>query len=190
MPRKIFLLAALLCCTTFTFAQDTLFLLNLTKIICSVLKINFANVTYITTDTLPKHKEILIPKSLVRSVTYANGFFELVSLRKIRKDEITTMFIKGSNDATAHYKHPGGSIGTGITSFLTGGILGLIPAIACSATTPKMTNLGLPKDALVNNKEYMFGYIYTAKKMKQKKVWGAYSLGVLGAVAFALITQH
>ena len=189
MLRKIFLLAALLCCTTFVFSQDTLFLLNKSKIICRVLKINFANVTYITTDTLTKHKEILIPKSLVRSVTYANGFFEIVSLRKIRKDEITSMFIKGSNDATVHYKHPGGSIGTGITSFLTGGIVGLVPAIACSATTPKITNLGLPKDALINNKEYMLGYTYTAKKIKQKKVWGGYALGILGAVAFLLITH-
>jgi hypothetical protein len=189
MIRKIFLLATLLCCTTFAFAQDTLFLLNQSKIVCRVLKVTIANVTYITTDTLPKHKEILIPKGLVRSITYANGSFEIVSLRKIRASEINSMFLKGSADATAHYKHPGGCIATGITSFLTGGILGLIPGVACSATTPKITNLGLPKDAPITNKDYMLGYTYTAKKMKQKKVWGGYTLGIVGAVAIALITH-
>ncbi len=190
MAKKIILFVCLFCASLFVFSQDTLYLLNQTKLVCRVLRINVANVVYIKNDTLPKVRELLIPKSQVRLIAYYNGSFEIISVKKIKSTEINSTFLKGSSDAEKFYKHPGGSIGTGITSFATGGIAGLIPAIACSATTPKITNLGLPKDALIKNKDYMLGYIFQAKKMKQKKVWTGYSLGILSVFALILLTNH
>lgn len=189
--RKLFLFACLLHFSFATFSQDTLFLLNQSKIICKVHQVNIANVVYVKNDTaVRKPKEILLPRGEVRCIVYGDGNLEIISVKKIKASEINSMFLKGSQDATAHYKHPGGSIGTGVASFLTGGIIGLIPAIACSATTPKMINLGLTKESPIRDKDYMLGYAATAKKMKQKKVWTSYTLGVLSAVAFLLITKH
>jgi len=190
MNKRIIFSICLVFTFFFAFSQDTLYLLNQKKIICRVLRTNVANVIYSKNDTLAKVKEILVPKSQVRLIAYANGNFEILSLKKIMPSEINSMFIKGGADATKYYTDPGGSVGTGIASFATGGILGLIPAIACSSTKPKITNLGLPKDAPVTNRDYMLGYFFQAKKMKQKKVWTGYTVGILSLFALLLLTKH
>lgn len=190
MNRKITLLSLLIFTSFCALAQDTLYFVNQNKVICRVLRINMGNVFYVKNDSTPRSKEIGIPKSTVRCIAYGNGSIEILSVKNIRPPERNSNFLKGSSDAQAYYHHPGGSIATGLVSFATGGILGLIPAIACSATTPRFANLNLPKNAMLTNKEYMLGYISTAKNMKQRKVWKGYVLGVGAAIAFVILTKH
>ncbi|KAA0992686.1 hypothetical protein [Dyadobacter aurulentus] len=56
--------------------------------------------------------------------------------------------IKGQIDAARHYKrYKGAATGTLITS-LVSPFIGLIPAILCSSTYPKIENLGYPNEEL------------------------------------------
>ena len=65
--------------------------------------------------------------------------------------------IKGKIDAERHYKkYKGAGTGTLITS-LVSPLIGLIPAITCSASAPKLTNLGYPDETLFRNPEYYIG---------------------------------
>ena len=188
---RILLLSFMLCFTIKTSAQDTIYLLNNNKVIAKIKGIDAFNITYRKNDSTSK-RDMIIPKNQVRLVAYSNGSFIICSVRKINPAFIKDypMFLKGVSDATIYYKHPGGSIATGITSFLTGGLLGLIPAIACSATQPKVVNLGLPPGAAITNKDYMLGYISKAKKMKQSKVWTCYGMGLGAILILVLVTER
>ncbi|MCE6988171.1 hypothetical protein [Dyadobacter sp. CY323] len=86
--------------------------------------------------------------------------------------------IKGQIDAARHYKrYKGAAAGTLITSLLFP-IIGLIPAIACSATSPKLENLGYPDEQLFRQPEYYKAYTKKAKKIKQRKVWSNWGIGL------------
>lgn len=81
--------------------------------------------------------------------------------------------IKGQIDAARHYKrYKGAATGTLLTSLLSP-IIGLIPAILCSATYPKIDNLGYPNDELFKQPTYHKAYTKKAKEIKQRKVWSA-----------------
>ena len=185
---RIILLSFLFCFTLQLYSQDTIYFRNNNKIVAKVFEIDDFNITYKIVDSTNR-RQVIIPKNAVRYVVYSNGSVEICSLKKINPNSLPdyTMFLKGVADAAKYYRHPCGKGGTFILSFLTGGILGLIPAIACSSTRPKTINLGLPVNAPVTNKDYMLGYIYKAKKMKQAKVWTGYGMGVGAAMLFALL---
>ena len=172
------------------YCQDTLYLTNNTNIIAKITDQDIFNITYKQNDSISK-KNLLIAKNKVSLIAYANGVIEVVTVKKINPGMIKnyTMFLKGSDEAMKYYKHHGGEIGTALAAFAGGGVLGLIPAVACSATTPKLLNLGIPKDAPIQDKDYLLGYCYRAKKMKQKKVWTGYTIGVVSLLMFVFITQ-
>jgi hypothetical protein len=187
--QHTFFLLFMLSCIFRSFGQDTLYLVNEHKLIANVDRVTISNVVCKRKDTL-NNKEMLIPRSRVRLIAYQSGSMEVFSVKNITAKMFTdSMFRKGMKDAEAYYKHPGGSIATGIVTFATGGILGLVPAVACASAAPRVVNLGLPKNAAVNNKSYMMGYTYRAKKIKQRKVWGGYCMG-LGAVFALLLVSH
>ena len=174
------------------FAQDTIYMVDNSKIIGHVIsKIEF-NITYLKSmDCIDRFPRVVSKRS-VRLIAYADGSFEIFSVRKINPQHLKDypMFMKGCHDAEKYYNHSCGAVGTGLTSFFSGGILGLVPAIICSASNPKVYNLDIPVGAPLKNKDYILGYIYKAKKMKQIKVWRGYSAGVVGALAFALLVIH
>jgi hypothetical protein len=88
------------------------------------------------------------------------------------------LFVKGQIDASRNYKkYKGAGAGTLITS-LVSPLLGLIPAIACSATAPKLTNLNYPDEKLFMQKNYYDGYTKKAKKIKSGKVWKNWGIGL------------
>jgi hypothetical protein len=85
--------------------------------------------------------------------------------------------VKGQIDAEKNYKkYKGAATGTLIAS-LVSPLIGLIPAIATSATTPKLQNLGYPDETLFRQGEYHAAYTKKAKKIKQKKVWTNWGIG-------------
>jgi len=95
--------------------------------------------------------------------------------------------VKGQIDAERNYKkYKGAATGTLIAS-LVSPLIGLIPAIATSATTPKIQNLGYPDEALFNQAEYHANYTRKAKKIKQKKVWTNWGIGFGVNLALVLV---
>lgn len=86
--------------------------------------------------------------------------------------------VKGQIDAERNYKkYKGAGAGTLIAS-LVSPLIGLIPAIICSSTTPKIENLGYPSEELFKQPEYHNSYTKKAKKIKQGKVWKNWGIGL------------
>ena len=96
----------------------------------------------------------------------------------------------GALDACRNYsKYKGAATGTFLTTFLAGGILGLIPAISTSATTPREKNLGMPPSGLKSDTIYVKSYIRQAKNMKSGRVWHNYGTGIL-AIVITVVTVN
>lgn len=86
--------------------------------------------------------------------------------------------IKGQIDAAHHYKrYKGAATGTLITSLLSP-VIGLIPAILCASTSPKIENLGYPNEEWFKQPVYYKAYNKKAKKIKQRKVWSNWGIGL------------
>ena len=66
-------------------------------------------------------------------------------------------------------------------------LAGLVPAIACSTTTPKDANLGYPNPEFMKNAEYNEGYTKKAKKIKRGKVWKNWGIAFGVNVALVLL---
>jgi len=97
------------------------------------------------------------------------------------------LYAKGQNDATRYYRgYHGAGTGTFLTAFLVGPIFGLIPAAACSSTTPKQGRLDIPNPMLTQNGSYMSGYTQQAHRIKSRKVWTSYGVGAVLSVAIAV----
>lgn len=98
-------------------------------------------------------------------------------------------YVQGTMDAERYYKkYKGAGTGTLITS-LVSPLVGLIPAIACSASAPKLSNLGYPDENQFKTQEYYLAYTEKAKKIKKKKVWTNWGIGFgVNLVAVLAIT--
>lgn len=93
-------------------------------------------------------------------------------------DKPEDLNIKGQIDAARHYKrYKGAATGTLLTSLLSP-VIGLIPAILCSSTYPKIENLGYPNEELFKQAAYYKAYTKKAKKIKQRKVWSNWGIGL------------
>ena len=93
-------------------------------------------------------------------------------------------------DACRNYsKYKGAATGTFFTTYLAGGILGLIPAISASTTTPKEKNLDMPQTELRFNETYAKSYTRQAKNMKSGRIWHNYGTGIL-AIVITVVTVN
>jgi len=82
------------------------------------------------------------------------------------------LFNQGQKDAMTYYRgYRGASSSTLLVSIIATPILGLIPAIGCSVTTPHGRHLMCPNRDLIQNRDYYTGYTMRAKKIKSKKIW-------------------
>jgi len=90
------------------------------------------------------------------------------------------LYILGQMDASMYYKnYKVASTATLITSIVNP-IIGLIPSITCSVTTPADKNLNYPNLELMKKPGYYYGYTNKSEKIKRGKVWTnwAIALGV------------
>lgn len=132
------------------------------------------------------------------------------SLQFLKKSEVSRIKYKGgrtdyfdepAEDKTAEYtfeqgmkdaetRYPARNTGAGAVTTITilGGILGLIPAGICSASPPKIHNLGITDQNLLRNESYMYGYRIQAHKMKKKKIWQGFGTGCGILVGLILAT--
>ena len=94
--------------------------------------------------------------------------------------EYNYQIAKGQTDAKTYYRgYRGAQLGTFFTS-LTCGPLGLIPAIACSKSTPKLHlhNKRYTHLEYMNNEYYASAYKQKAHRMKKVKVWTMFGVGI------------
>lgn len=80
---------------------------------------------------------------------------------------------QGINDAKKFYKDKNAAVWTGVATFLTSPIVGLIPAIICSSTVPSDNNLNIPDNELIKNEVYYNSYKKQAHKIKKRQVWNS-----------------
>lgn len=99
------------------------------------------------------------------------------------------LYMKGVGDAQTFYTRyrPAGT-GTLIVSLLSP-LAGLIPAIACSSTPPKIKNLGIPNSPYSSDPHYLMGYKAEAKKKKSRKVWKNFGIAFGINLGLALILR-
>lgn len=84
------------------------------------------------------------------------------------------LYNKGYVDAQDYYKKDGGVFGGTLAATLFGGpIIGLAPAIGCSASLNE-ANLNAPKQDYMRDESYHNGYVARAKHMKRSAAWGAW----------------
>ncbi len=96
------------------------------------------------------------------------------------------LFARGEMDALYYYRgYDGAATGTLVTSLLSP-LAGLIPAVVCTANPPKQENLDYPDQELFKNQDYRNGYTRAARKIKSRKVWRNWGIGLAVNVVLAI----
>ena len=89
---------------------------------------------------IPQREVVKAPNPDVPSQSYTPKSTTSIVSNSYSTNSYSDMFDQGKNDAKIYYTgYKGAGTGTFFGAFLGGGILGLIPAIACSSTTPTKT---------------------------------------------------
>lgn len=156
-----------------------------------VLRMNNRNNTaLVEIDRDGKSDKLYVPIGELTLIKTSRSASEIASqsTKYARPIEGENLYAKGQSDAARYYKgYHGAGTGTFLTAFLAGPIFGLIPAAACSSTSPKQNRLGIPSPMLTQNSSYMSGYTQEAHRIKSRKVWGNYGAGAGLAIAVVLI---
>lgn len=160
-------------------AQDIITMHNGNDIKAKVFEISDTEIKYKKFDLLDgptytkKKSEILI-------IRYENGMKDMFLEEQKNNEGITKFNSDGRADAKIHYRgRNSGAVWTGATAFWFSPLIGVIPAIACSATTPKDFNLNYPDKDLMRDYNYSNNYKKEAKRIKRNKVWGGAAIGSL-----------
>lgn len=157
-----------------------------------IFKITPKHVKYTKVGTQDSGVIHTIQKKEVHEINYQSGVKETFNEQDIYIDDNDpeghwdkrSMARMGREDAQDYYEDwtkpkwwtYGLTVGTG-------GILGLIPAIAISSCPVRDKNLNYPDEELMKNSKYSNAYKREAKRIKSRKVWGGYGLGWLTLVA-------
>ncbi|WP_266367019.1 hypothetical protein [Tellurirhabdus rosea] len=105
----------------------------------------------------------------------------------VRKTDYAVEYYRGTRDADQYYTgYKGAGTGTLIASLISP-LAGLIPAIACSTTPPREMSLGYPNSTTYEHADYRMGYNRQAKKIKSRKVWTNWGIGLGTNLILALI---
>jgi hypothetical protein len=183
--KKIFFLTFIVFLSASSlFAQDVITKKTGEDIQAKVLEIGLTEVRYKNFDN-QGGPTIVILKSDILIIRYENG------TKDIFKEDSTAnpeeLYMKGQKDASRYYKkYEPAATGTLIPSIISP-IVGLIPAIACSSTQPKMTNLAYPDESLMKKPPYFNGYTERARKIKKRKVWNNWLIGLVSNVVIIIL---
>jgi len=136
-------------------------------------------------------------KSIITRIEYADGrrdTFFVMNGKQVTKItpliQKENLFKMGTYDAKACYtKFSGASTGTLLATFPGSPAIGLITAIATSASMPKEKNLGYPNQALMSYPDYREGYERKAWSIKRAKVWTGWGIGVGLTAAFIFLLE-
>jgi hypothetical protein len=173
-------------------SQDTITRKSGEDIQVKILEVNQTDIRYKKYENIEGPTYSMLRNEIVM-IRYANGTRDIFvaenkddgeSLEKYSKEDL---FRKGQTDALINYRKYKGAGGGTLAVSLISPLAGLIPAIACSATSPKEINLGYPSVRLMNMPEYREGYTKKAKRIKVGKVWKNWGIAFGANLAAALI---
>ena len=193
MEKCIFTTIITLLLFTNCFSQDLIIKRNGDEIKVKVFEVGTTEIKYKNYDNLSGPTYSIL-KSDVFMIKYENGtkdiFNEEKPLNNLTITPSDDLFNKGKMDAVRYYDgYKGAGTGTLLTSLVVSSLVGLIPAIACSSTSPTDINLNYPNPELMKNTEYYNGYTLKAKKIKQGKVWMNWGIAFgVNLVAVILLT--
>lgn len=188
---KLIIVAILWLCPAIAQAQDVITTTEGSSIEGKVYKITAKNVKYKANTSRDTGVLHTIPKKEVHQISYESGVKETFSEQDKYVDDNDpeghwdkrSMARMGREDAQEYYdRWKGPKWWTYGLTVATGGIIGIIPAIAISATPPSKQNLNYPDDELMKNPKYSRAYKKEARKIKSRKVWGGWGLGCLTLV--------
>ena len=177
MKKLIFTLLTLIFTFNHCFSQDIITLRTNEDIRAKVSEVTGDDIKYKKFDN-QSGPTFTVPKTNVKMIRYENGTKDTFK-EEVKADIVYTtagssgndLYVQGQIDASRYYTgYSGAGTGTLLTGLLSP-IVGLIPAIACSSTSPQMENLKYPNADLMKRSEYFNGYSQKAKKIKQGKVW-------------------
>lgn len=177
-------------------SQDTILMKNGDTILSKILEITKDEIKYKRSD-IQESPYYSIMKSDVRKIIFPDGKYE--EFRSISIPQVTSTYTADSQiyyaslgkiDADENFNATGASTATFLSTIVGGALIGLIPAISCSSTPPRMDNLNFPNPKMTLNNDYVKGYREAAYKKKRKSVWSAFGIGtVINIVAFVVIAS-
>jgi len=183
-------------------AQDIITKRSGERLQAKVLEIAPADIRYKRFES-PEGPTYVLAKNEVLLIEYADSTSESFALEEAAKpavptqpaaltatDAVQNLYLKGQLDAQQFYQgYKGAGTGTLVTSIFSP-LLGLIPAIACSSTTPKEHNLEYPDHQLMMKSDYNAGYRQRARKIKSGKVWKNWGIGFgVSIITYVLLAQ-
>ena len=155
-----------------------------------ILKVGSDEVEYKRHDN-PDGPVYSVLKSDILVIEYENGTKDIFEEQEVKIAPFNNdLFLKGQADALLYYRgYTGAGTGTLLTGLLSP-LVGLVPAIACSSTTPKDHNLNYPSAELIRQPPYYEGYKLQAKKIKKGKVWKNWGIALgVNFLAVLIITS-
>jgi hypothetical protein len=195
--KKVIILVLFFLVHSYGYSQDIIILRSGEKIEAKILEVTSNYVKYKKFD-FQNGPTISLLKGYISKIHYENGEKVVFNIEKSNEPYRDSTFFSSTNelyaqgqiDAETYYiKYNRASTGTLITSII-GGLLGLIPAIACASTTPKDKNLDYPDAELFKKLDYRRGYIQKAKQIKKKKVWTNFWVGgTVGTVISSILSS-
>jgi len=178
--------------TSSMFSQDIITKKSGDDIMSKILEVNQSEIRYKKYDNITG-PTFTILKSDVMMVRYENGtkdIFNEVSSPSSTSTQMENPSLKGRMDASKNYTgRNSGAIWTGVTTALTSPILGIIPAIACSAAVPSQRNLEITDPELMKNPDYNAAYKNQAHKTKKARVWSSFGIGCAVWGLFLVLAQ-
>jgi hypothetical protein len=206
--KRILFITILIFSRFFVFSQDIIYLKDGTEIKAKIIELTNEFVKYKKYEQQegPLRNQLI---SGVFMVIYENGTREVfkeekrdnnqlqIPIEPIAKKEIVVdnsvsdiqdLCFKGQQDAGRYYTgYREASTWTAATTVLGGVLIGLIPAIACSSSEPQMSNLTIPDSKLLKNSSYYQCYMQEARRIKSRKVWRSFGIGVAIDVVIATL---
>ncbi len=195
---KNHLVILLLLMSFYSKAQDKIFKNDGMEILAKVLEINLIEIKYKKFEYLDG-PTIILAKREINKILYENGTSESFEIENqfIHQKTDSTKFISsdhfrllGASDAKLFYSGRKSGVGGTFITSLVSPILGLIPAITCSAIYPNEVNLNYPNEDLMKNKDYRISYLKEAKKIKQKKIWGVWGGTTAISIIITLVSRN
>ena len=153
------------------------------NILVKVIEVGTSEVKYKKIDNL-NGPIFSILKSDLLIIKYENGTKDdFSSIKKIEEYNLSGIdpYIQGKNDAQRYYKgdKTAGTIIL-ISNFIP--LVAIIPSlvfyIANTSKIPKDENLNYPSISLMQNEQYANSYRQEAKKIKNKKIWKNFGIGM------------
>lgn len=191
--KKLLLITLVSILKTFScYSQDLITKKNGEDVKAKIIEVATLEIKYKKFDNLTGPIFTLL-KSDVLLVRYENGTKDIFNDEKKTESTVvatnieTDLFSQGQRDANLYYKgYKGAGTGTLLTTMLASPLIGLIPAIACSSSSPDSANLNFPNSDLMKKPDYYNGYTQQAFSIKKKKTWKNFGIGT-GVILVAVL---